>query len=270
MGRQAAGELPGVRHLSILRTYDRVVVARHTHDLRDGASDTYASLITRVVEAAPNHARLSITDGGNGTMHYHSSADAMYVAVSAPEYPQRLAFKALSELHTRFEGSFGEALHKAADGGLSKAARPLMSEVCARFADAAAVDTTFRVRREVDETRGILGETIDTILATHENLEVCSRAAHMSPACMHASMQARMHMRRFHLWLLLYRLSPSVAAGARGPQRRPPHARPGLLALHARDEARHPLQVPPGVVRVLRRAAAARRRGHLAAPLHVL
>ena len=39
------------------------------------------------------------------------------------------------------------ALHKAAEGGLSKSAAPMLSELCSKYADAASVDKTLGVMR---------------------------------------------------------------------------------------------------------------------------
>ena len=47
-----------------------------------------------------------------------------------------------------------------------------MSELCGRFADAASADKTLGVIKQVDEVKGIVGESIQALLATHENLEV--------------------------------------------------------------------------------------------------
>lgn len=129
--------------------------------------------MAQVITASPPQPRLTVTDHQNGlTIHYEAAVDAMYVAVCTPEYPQRTAFRAIGELRPRFEGSFSEALHKSAERALSRAAGPLMSEVCSRFADAADVDRTISVLRDVDEVRGVMGEAIDSMLATHDNLEV--------------------------------------------------------------------------------------------------
>ena len=49
------------------------------------------------------------------------------------------------------ESGFGDVMHKAAECALSKAAKPLMSDLCTRFADATTIDRTLGVMRDVDE-----------------------------------------------------------------------------------------------------------------------
>jgi len=116
--------------------------------------------------------RLTVTDREAGTVHYDSDATAIIVVVTAHDYPQRVAFKCIADIKQRFLASFGEALHKSAEGGLSKAARPLLSETCAQYSDAARVDKTTHLLREVTEVKGIVQDSLSDMLATRENLEV--------------------------------------------------------------------------------------------------
>ena len=41
---------------------------------------------------------------------------------------------------------FLDAMHKSAEGGMSRDARPLLADTCARFADAAEVDKVFGIQ----------------------------------------------------------------------------------------------------------------------------
>ena len=177
MPRHERSESPnGIRHMAVYRLCDRVMVASYTSPSAERDAHTINQTIGKVIEATSAHGaqrpRLTVTDEAHGCIHYETSRHAMFVAVSSPEYPQRTAFRAIGEMRQQFEGSMGDAMHKAEEGGLSKGARPLMSEVCGRFADASSVDKTLGVIRQVDEVRGIVGESIQALLATNENLEV--------------------------------------------------------------------------------------------------
>jgi hypothetical protein len=162
----------GVKHLAVYRLTDRVMVACHTPTA--SAETALREVIGKVVQANAQgvHPRLTVTDAAHGAIHYETGRAAVYVAVSTIDYPQRVAFRAIGELRARFDSGFEDALHKAEEGGLSKAAQPLMSELCTRFADAAAAEKAISVRRQVDEVSGIVGESIQALLATHESLEV--------------------------------------------------------------------------------------------------
>lgn len=104
--------------------------------------------------------------------HYDTDSTYVFLIIATHEYPQRVAFKCLGELKTAFVKNFGEVMHTCAEGGLSKRARPLLSEACAAYADEAKADKTIRVMRQVDEVRDIMQESITEMLATRENLEV--------------------------------------------------------------------------------------------------
>lgn len=52
------------------------------------------------------------------------------------------------------------AMHKSAEGGLSRDARPLLAETCARFADAAEVDKVLGIQRDVEEVQGVMQDAV--------------------------------------------------------------------------------------------------------------
>ena len=149
--RANTGEAPpGVRFLSVARMLDRVVVASYTHVAGSSKNDQYAEVLHKVLKSSKTVAdnpRLTITDREVGTVHYDTDKYAIYVAITAFDYPQRTAFKCLSELKSRFRSGtdFGEALHKSAEGGLTKPARQTLADLCLTYADPAAVDKTIGV-----------------------------------------------------------------------------------------------------------------------------
>jgi len=166
----------GVRFLCVVRLSDRVLVGHycHNHAHQPTLEKEIESKISQVLvaNAAQIHPRLSVADKDIGTIHYETDRYAMYLAVTMADYPQRTAFRCLADLRERFSTAFGDALHKAEQNGLSKAAKPLMVELCTKYADAASVDKTLGLIREVDGVKGIVSETVQHLLSTHENLEV--------------------------------------------------------------------------------------------------
>ena len=168
--------MAGVRFAAVSRAADRVLVASYTHKLHNSSkADPFLAVVTRVLgspQTVEDYPRLTITDREVGTIHYDSSRTCIFLVVTAPDYPQRIAFKCLADLKSRFESSFGEQLHKSAEGGLSKVARQLMTDVCTTFADPASVDKAIGVQRQVDDVKGIMSDSISEMLATRENLEV--------------------------------------------------------------------------------------------------
>lgn len=140
-----------MRYMGVYRLCDNIRVASYGHN--NHPAEDVESKIAQVLSAnaAQMHPRLSVADRDIGMIHYETSRYAMYVSVTVHDYPQRVIFKCLAELRGRFEDGFGDALHKAEEGGLSKAACPVMVELCTKFADATSVDKTLHVIKDVDE-----------------------------------------------------------------------------------------------------------------------
>jgi vesicle-associated membrane protein 7 len=163
-----------VRFLAVARMEDRVVVASYTHG-SSSRHELHTGVLQKVLRSqktVTDNPRLTITDRDVGTVHYDTDRSAIYVAITAFDYPQRTAFKCLGDLMTRFQASFGDALHKSAEGGISKMAKQIFAEICATYADAAAVDKTLGVLKQVEEVKGIMHDSINEMLATRDNLEV--------------------------------------------------------------------------------------------------
>ena len=53
-------------------------------------------------------------------------------------------------------------MHKSAEGGLSRDARSLLADTCARFANAAEVDKVLGIQRDVAEVQGVMHDAVST------------------------------------------------------------------------------------------------------------
>mmetsp|Transcript_14457 Transcript_14457/g.31000 ORF Transcript_14457/g.31000 Transcript_14457/m.31000 type:complete len:235 (+) Transcript_14457:1-705(+) len=172
----ASGSEDGVRFAAVGRLADRVLVASYAAEHGDaGTSSRCHSVAMRVLASASTLARyprLTVTDKDVGTVHYDTDSNAVFLIVASAEYPQRVAFKCIGELKRKFKSSFGQALHKSAEGGLSRQAKHLLAEICSEFADPGRIDKTTNLLREVTEVKGILQDSLSDMLATRDNLEV--------------------------------------------------------------------------------------------------
>lgn len=169
----------GVKFVAIVRRLDGVIVASYAHKPEGGDAKTGEALVNQVITSpgTAQYSRLTVTVP-SGAFHYDTSACFSYCCVAGANYPQRLAFKCLTELMRKLSEStaggarFIDAAHKADVGGLSRWTREVCTELCSRYADAASVDKATAALNQVDEVRGIVSDSIGQILATHENLEV--------------------------------------------------------------------------------------------------
>lgn len=157
------------------RLWDRYVVAAHTHRLPEAEAKHLVDVVRKVVHSVSTleqYPRLTITDREAGTVHYETDKECIYLLVTAPDYPQRTAFRCLDELRSKFRAQFFEASTKAAENGLSTAARSVLAELCARFDDPTTVDKVLHIQRDVDEVHCVMHEAVRGMLANRENLEV--------------------------------------------------------------------------------------------------
>ena len=191
----------GTRLLAVARLWDRCVVAAHTHRLQETESKRLVGVVHKVVHSVSTleqYPRLTITDREAGTIHYETDKECIYLLVTAPDYPQRTAFRCLDELRTGFRAQFFEASTKAAEHGLSMASRSLLAELCARFDDPAAVDKVLHIQRDVDEVQGVMHEAVRGMLANRENLEVLEdRAEFMQTEGLRLATHSRFVRREF-------------------------------------------------------------------------
>ena len=216
---------PGIRFVAVSRAADRVLVAAYSHKLSSSSkADPFVAVVTRVLgspQTVEDYPRLTITDREVGTIHYDTSRTCIFLVVTAPDYPQRIAFKCLADLKARFQSSFGEQLHKSAEGGLSKVARQLMTDVCTTFADPASVDRAIGVQRQVDDVKGIMSDSISEMLATRENLEVLEdKTENLRSEA--AGFQRKAGALKRALWWrnMKIKIVCGARAGARPPERR--------------------------------------------------
>lgn len=166
--------LTNVRHCAVGRLSDRAVVANYVHCNQGAMPARFHAVVDKVLRSnrVMDHPRLTITDKEVGTLHYTTDRLAIYIVITAPEYPQRTAFKLLDELRGRFGAQFGDVLADAAENGLTGRAKRTLLELCTLYDDVARVDKAHGVQAQVDEVKGLMAQNISQLLSTHENLEV--------------------------------------------------------------------------------------------------
>ena len=97
----------GIRFLAMGRSADRVLVASYAHRSDSALSARrFQAVVSRVLAGAAtldHYPRLTVTDREAGTVHYDTDASlgAVFLVVTTPNYPQRLAFRCLAELRDK-------------------------------------------------------------------------------------------------------------------------------------------------------------------------
>lgn len=167
---------PTIKFLAVGRAFDRVILATYAARSEGSvATQQLHAVISRILcntSAVDVHPRLTVTDRQVGTIHYDTERSFVFLLITESEYPQRVAFKCIGAFKAAFLQQFGDSAEKSAEGGLSKAARPLMAETCSEFADLSRLERTVGIRRQVQEVTEIVSGSINEMLSTQDNLQV--------------------------------------------------------------------------------------------------
>jgi synaptobrevin family protein YKT6 len=84
------------------------------------------------------------------------------------EYPPRVAFSLLTQVLDDFDGQFRGWKKEVNNEAISW---PALDQSIIKYQDPANADQIMRIQRNLDETRDILHNTIDTVLERGEKLE---------------------------------------------------------------------------------------------------
>ncbi|OSX69395.1 hypothetical protein BU14_1552s0001 [Porphyra umbilicalis] len=134
-----------IRYVAVARLQDHLPVARYAPvDTAALPASGFEEKVTRVLRSrrVAAHSRLTITDNDVGCIHFDSLAPCMYLIVTPPKVPQRVAFQFLAELAHAFEPAFGTAAAAAPPGarpwGLSAKSEGLLAKITAPYNAVAA------------------------------------------------------------------------------------------------------------------------------------
>lgn len=129
--------------------------------------------LSRVLEGGrvDQHDRLTIADKDVGSIHYEADPALLYLVITAQSYPQRTAFKLLSEAKTAFESEFKDELAKGKGSVLSKVGQPFLQRMMDKYEDVSKADKLASVSVQVDQVKGIMQSNIQAALKNQENLE---------------------------------------------------------------------------------------------------
>lgn len=86
------------------------------------------------------------------------------LVITSQNYPQRTAFKLLSEARAEFEKEFKTELAQAKNSGLSKIAKPFLKRIMDRFEDVARADKITNVSLQVEQVKGVMQNNIQAAL----------------------------------------------------------------------------------------------------------
>lgn len=164
--------LDNVRYVAVARLNDRVSVADYcaSKELPKELLDMKLEKVLRS-DRVREHARLTITDRDAGSIHYDSDPACLYLVVCSKEYQQRMAFKFLGEVRREFEAKHGDSVQTAGQGSLSRPAKSLLRDLCARYNNPAVTDKAASVALQVEAVKGAMNQNVQSVLRNTEHVE---------------------------------------------------------------------------------------------------
>jgi len=91
--------------------------------------------------------------------------------VTGLKYPSRTAVQMLSELYAPYNEKFALQVEAATTGALTKKSKPLLSEYCKKYDDAAKIDKASSLTAKVELVKGTMQDNIATMLRNTEQAE---------------------------------------------------------------------------------------------------
>lgn len=190
--------MANVVYMGIARVPDKqILVSCVATDSREQSKQQLDSILSRVLVSGriDEHDRLTIADKDVGNIHYSADPALVYLGTSLPtreknkfrkasfnalandvcfilrdavitatNYPQRTAFKLLSEARAEFEEEFKTELAGGKNDGLAKVAKPFLKRMMGRYEDVAKEDKISSVALQVDQVKGLMQTNIQAAL----------------------------------------------------------------------------------------------------------
>ncbi|KAK1278795.1 VAMP-like protein YKT61 [Acorus gramineus] len=102
-------------------------------------------------------------------VHAYNRNGLCVLALMDDHYPMRSAFSLLNKIIDEYQKNFGDSWKTAQTD--STQPWPYLKEALSKFQDPAEADKLMRIQRDLDETKIILHQTIDSVLARGEKLD---------------------------------------------------------------------------------------------------
>ncbi|KAG9389846.1 hypothetical protein J8273_8525 [Carpediemonas membranifera] len=158
-----------VRFFAVVRRDDRVVIA--TYLANRGSRSEYEDLVSKMARSVDLDKKPKLVlKKDSSSINYDSDASAMYIAITAADYPQRMSFKLLAELKDQFSVRFGSSVSSATSGSLSGRSKNLFSSLSSTYDTLENVDKIALLQKETGQIKDRMHDNINMMLQRGDNL----------------------------------------------------------------------------------------------------
>jgi len=157
-------------YLAVARFSDHVIVASYSVSDKVGDQPIKSFLQGPDVFLIPRQ-RYS-TEGDSYTIHFlPDDRKRVYIAVTDPDYPTRVAFALIEEMQSKFLDKVGVKSLTGGDGALSGTSKKIFSDLCSKYEDLKNVDKLASIQDKVNVTKTIMGDAIQQMLQNNEKVD---------------------------------------------------------------------------------------------------
>ncbi|RLN32136.1 hypothetical protein BBJ28_00007062 [Nothophytophthora sp. Chile5] len=175
-----------VKFLAIARATDKAVVAVYMHSSDGkpsrgaGGGDlvVFKEMLAKVIRAPTWKSQ--VTPNGRHSLEcdpnkFHFTMDndeLVFAAITAKDYPIRLAFQMIAAVQQEIVPKFGSKALTCREGGLDKDCAKPLAAIAAAYDDRTKVDKLSEVMNQVDGVKTVMHNNIQVVLSNTEKMEV--------------------------------------------------------------------------------------------------
>jgi vesicle-associated membrane protein 7 len=167
-----------VKFLAVARASDKAILCNYAHSKKDkDDSAKYIDMLSKVLRA-PTW-KQQVTPNSRHTLDcepnkFHFTMDndeIVYCAITAADYPIRLAFKLITSVQEEMGSKWAAKLTTSKEGGLDKDCAKSLGVIATMYDDRTKVDKVAEVMAQVDAVKSTMQENIQVVLSNTEKME---------------------------------------------------------------------------------------------------
>ncbi|OQR99240.1 hypothetical protein ACHHYP_07153 [Achlya hypogyna] len=167
-----------VKFLAVARAGDKTIVASYAHTKKDKEeTPKYLDMLGKVLKA-PTW-KQQVTPNSRHTLDcepnkFHFTMDndeIVYCAITAADYPIRLAFKLITAVQEDVAAKFAAKIGPAKEASLDKDVAKSFGTIATTYDDRTKVDKIAEVMAQVDAVKSTMQENIQVVLSNTEKME---------------------------------------------------------------------------------------------------
>uniref|UniRef100_K3WAB1 V-SNARE coiled-coil homology domain-containing protein n=1 Tax=Globisporangium ultimum (strain ATCC 200006 / CBS 805.95 / DAOM BR144) TaxID=431595 RepID=K3WAB1_GLOUD len=173
-----------IKFIAIARATDKAIVACYIHSSAKKPQvdmnelTVYKEMLSKVIRAPTWKSQ--VTPNGRHSLEcdpnkFHFTMDndeLVFAAITAKDYPIRLAFQMIAAVQQEIVPKFGSKALTCRENGLDKDCMKALSSIATTYDDRTKVDKLSEVMNQVDSVKSVMHNNIQVVLSNTEKMEV--------------------------------------------------------------------------------------------------